>query len=196
MQHQDEGLLDSEIIRRVTGGDVNAFETLIGRYNRLVFGIVSKHLPEASVEDVAQDVFVEAFRSLKSFSEKSPFSHWISKIAVRCCYDFWRKRRKDSEVPICSLSGESQDRLDVLLASRSREIFERDAAKKEAAEVLEYALGKLSANDRMVLTLVHLEGSSLKEAADLLGWNIISVKVHAHRSRQRLRKVISQLLEH
>jgi len=194
MERMDEEPQDSEIISRVIRGDVNAFELLVGRYRALVFSIVLKHVPAEKAEDVAQDAFLEAFRSLSSFAEKSPFLHWLARITVRCCYDFWRGHRH-REIPVSSLSEDSEEWLDQVLAARSREVFEREASRREASEVLAYALGKLSPEDRMVLTLVHLDGHPVKEAAELLGWSVVSVKVRAHRSRQKLRKIISNLLD-
>jgi RNA polymerase sigma-70 factor, ECF subfamily len=195
MQHSGNEQLDVDIISRVIEGDVNAFEVLIARYRSLVFGILLKHVPPDRAEEVAQDTFVEAFRSLGSFSSRSPFKHWLSKIAVRCCYNFWREQYGNKEIPASSFSEDAGKWLDDVLAADSREAFEREAASNDAAEVLAYAMDKLSAEDRMVLTLVHLDGYSVKEAANLLGWSLVLVKVRAHRSRNKLRKIISELLE-
>ncbi len=195
MTHSHKEPQDSEIISRILGGDVNAFELLVERYKSLIFGIVMKHVPYDRVEDVAQDSFLEIFRSLGSYAAKSPFSHWLSKITVRCCYDFWRQHRSNHEQVLSSLSEDSQQWLDTVMAGRSRENFEQEASGREAREILSHALGHLSAKDRVVLTLVHLEGRSVKETSDLLGWSQISVKVRAHRSRSKLRKVISDLLD-
>jgi RNA polymerase sigma-70 factor, ECF subfamily len=186
---------DSEIVRRVTDGDVNAFEVLIDRHRRLVFGIVRKHVPADKVEDVAHEVFIEAFRSLGAFSEKSPFSYWLAKITVRCCYRFWRRHHRNRELPVSSISEQAQQWLDAVTGAASRAAFEREAARKEAAEVLDHALGKLAPKDRMVVTMVHLEERSVQEVAAQLGWSLVAVKVRAHRSRQKLRKIISGLLE-
>ena len=82
--------------------------------------------------------------------------------------------------------------MDNLLADQSNEIFKREAAATEAREVLDHALGRLSAEDRLVVTLVHLEGLPVKEAAVLLGWSTITVKVRAHRSRKKLRRIIQE----
>jgi len=188
-----DGPSDSEIISRVLGGNANAFEALVHRYSRLVAGIVGKHIPRDRVDEVAQDAFVEGFRSLDSFSQTSPFGHWMAKIAVRCCYDFWRKHYRKKEVLISDLSPDAWDWMDNLLAARSDEIFNRKAAAAEAVEVLDHALGKLSAKDRMVLTLVHLEGLPVKEAAVLLGWSQTAVKVRAHRSRKKLHRILLEL---
>jgi RNA polymerase sigma-70 factor (ECF subfamily) len=190
-----DGPQDSEIIARVRYGEVNAFEILVHRYTCTVFRIVSRHAPRDKAEDLVQDTFVEAFRSLGSYSHKAPFSHWLSRVALRCCYGYWRSHRRSAEIPMSSLSEESENWMDRLLAARSREAFEAEAARSEAAEVLSYALDRLSPKDRMVLTLVHLEGHSVQEAASLLGWTVVSVKVRAHRSRTRLRKIILDLLD-
>ncbi|HOV87495.1 MAG TPA: sigma-70 family RNA polymerase sigma factor [Syntrophobacteraceae bacterium] len=185
---------DWDVITRVVEGDVNAFELLVDRHKARVFGIVYRHVPGDRVEDVAQEVFLEAFRSLKSFSGASPLDHWLSRIAVRCCADFWQRRRGSRETPVSSLSPDSEAWLEKVLTAPSREAFHREAARKEAAEVLAYALDRLSPEDRMALTLVHLEGCSAKQAAELLGWSTISVRVRTHRSKKKLRKILSDLL--
>ena len=190
-----DGPQDSEIIARVRDGEVDAFETIVHRYTPLVFGIVSRHVPRDRAGELVQDAFVEAFRSLESYSHKAPFSHWLSRIALRCCYGFWRARRRSPEIPVSSLSDESEDWMDHVLAANSREAFEAESARSEAADILAYALDRLSPKDRMVLTMVHLEGHTVQEAADLTGWTAVSVKVRAHRSRTKLRKIIQELLE-
>lgn len=185
---------DKDIIERVTAGEVNAFEMLIERYRSFVFGIVSKHLPSRSVEEIAHDAFVRAFQSLSTFSGTGPFKYWLAKIAVRCCYDYWRDRHRRNEISLSVLGEEHEQWLDSVLAVESREAFEREVSGREAAEVLNWAMAKLSAEDRMVVTMVHLEGLSVKEAARLLGWSVVGVKVRAHRSRKELRKIIGGLL--
>jgi RNA polymerase sigma-70 factor (ECF subfamily) len=94
-----------------------------------------------------------------------------------------------------SISEDSENWLEGVLSADSQANFEQESERKEAEEVLNYALSRISAEDRMVLTLVHLDGHSVKEAADLLGWSVITVKVRAHRSRNKLRKIITDLLE-
>ena len=184
---------DAEIIERITAGDVNAFETLVGRYRSLVFAIVARHVPQEEVEETAQEAFLRAFQSLGAFSGSGSFKSWLAKIAVRSCYDFWRERHRRREVPLGILGEEHAEWLDSVLAAESREAFERDVSRKEAAEVLNYALAKLSPENRMVVTMVHLEGLPVREAARLLGWSVVGVKVRAHRSRKELRRIIDGL---
>jgi RNA polymerase sigma-70 factor, ECF subfamily len=186
---------DQEIIHRVVSGEVDAFEVLLRRYRSLVFGIVVRHVPHGSVEDVAQDVFVRVYQSLAGFSARSPFRNWLATIAVRSCCDFWRNRERSREVPLSTLTEDHQTWLDGVLACRSREAFLEQTDREEGKEVLHHALERISAEDRMVLSLVHLQGLPVKEAAELMGWSVVKTKVRAHRARREMRKIIAELME-
>ena len=80
--------------------------------------------------------------------------------------------------------------MDHVLAAESDDQFREQARRQEAAELLQWALGQLSAENRLVLTLVHLDGNSVREAAQLLGWSVVNVKVRAHRARRMLRTLL------
>ena len=95
---------DSVIVAQVLRGDVNAFESLLVRHKALVLKIVSKHVPHQEVEETAQDVFVRAFQSLSSFEGRAGFDRWLSSIAVRTCYDYWRRAYRSREVPLTMLT--------------------------------------------------------------------------------------------
>lgn len=180
---------DLEIIRRVLQGEIDRFAQLIARYQQHVAKIANRHVPSDRVAEVAHDVFVRAYSSLSSFSGQTPFEHWLSGIAVRTCYDFWRARRRE-ELPVSALATEHQAWMDHVLAAESDEQFREQARRQEASELLQWALGHLSAENRLVLTLVHLDGYSVREAADLLGWTVVNVKVRAHRARHALRELL------
>jgi RNA polymerase sigma-70 factor, ECF subfamily len=185
---------DDEIIRRVVGGDVNVFEVLLHRYRPLVFRIVLKHVPHDSAEEVAQDTFVRAYQSLSNYAAKGTFPRWLATLSVRSCYDFWRNHARNRELPLSSLTEEHQKWLDEVLAPQSREAFLGHTARQEGKEVLGYAMDRLSAEDRMVVSLVHLDGLSVKEAAKMLGWGMVKTKVRAHRARREMRKIIIELM--
>ena len=191
------GLPDEEIIRRVLAGDTDLFEELLMRYQGHVGRIVAGHVPCERVDEVAHEVFVRAYTSLPTYSFRTPFSHWLSTIAVRSCYDVWREASARKEV---SLSGpsdiaeEQQQWIEHVLASESKERFDAMVRQQEATDLLQGALTQLSPENRMVVTLVHLEGYSVREAAALLGWTVVNVKVRAHRARQQLRKILATVL--
>jgi len=182
---------DAEIVRRVIEGEINAFESLLLRYKDHVLEVVKKHVPYNEVEETAHDVFVRAYQSLSTFKGRSSFKQWLSAIAVRTCYDFWRKRYRSREVPMSSLTEEHQEWLERVVSNRSGQSFDDKASQREARELLDWALDRLSPGDRMVLELVYLEGLSGREAADLLGWTVANVKVRSLRARRRLHNLLA-----
>jgi RNA polymerase sigma-70 factor (ECF subfamily) len=186
---------DLHIVRHVLDGDVNAFEHLLQRYKNYVFSIVRKHVPYSQVDETAHDVFVRAYQSLRTFKGKSSFKRWLSSIAVRTCCDYWRKRYRSRELPISSLSDDHLDWLEKVMSNQSRDSSYEQRAGEEAREMLDWALSHLSAENRLVLELVYLEGLSGKEAAELLGWSVANVKIRSFRSRKKLRKILTRLIE-
>jgi RNA polymerase sigma-70 factor (ECF subfamily) len=186
---------ESDVIRRIRGGDVDAFEALVERHRQRVFAIVGRHLPHDRVPEVAHDVFVAAFQGLASFRGDKPFGHWLARIAVRRCCDFWRAQGRRREQAISALTDDQRAWMDGVLAAPSREAFEEQVARGEARDVVAWALGQLGAKDRMVVTLVHLQGYSVKEASDLLGWSVPNTKIRAMRARHALRKILSKVME-
>jgi len=187
---------DGEIVRQVVAGDVNAFEHLMKRYQRLVLAIVKKHVPCEQIEDTMQDVFMRIYRSLPTYKGNNSFDHWLSVIAVRTCYDFWRERYKTRELPMSSLTEQHQAWLDAAIFDNSSQSFREAGLQNEAREILDWALDRLSAEDRMVLELVYLEGHSVKEAAGLLGWSSANVKVRLFRSRKKLHSLLTGATKH
>ena len=182
---------DAESIDRVLQGDIDRFADLIARHRHHVLKIVQGHVPSDRVEEVAHDVFVHAYRSLPQYSGQVPFEHWLSRLAVRTCYDFWRMSRR-ADVPVSALTEDQAGWLDRALAAESDEQFREEADRRESLEVLEWALAQLSPEHRLVLTLVSLEGRPLREAADLLGWSVVNVKVRCYRARKALRAAFLQ----
>lgn len=182
---------DAESIDRVLQGETDRFADVIARYRQQVLHIVSGHVPADRVAEVAHDVFVRAYRSLSRFSGLVPFDHWLSRLAVRTCYDFWRANRR-ADVPVSALTEGQAEWLDRALSAESEEQFRVQAERRESLELLDWGLAQLSAENRLVLTLVALDGRSVREAADLLGWSVVNVKVRCHRARQALRRVLSE----
>ncbi|MBP1709081.1 MAG: rpoE [Deltaproteobacteria bacterium] len=186
---------DYDIIRRVTAGDINAFGLLVKKYQGHILAVVGNHIPYNQAEEVAHDVFVKAYQSLLTFKFKGGFKQWLSVIAVRICYDFWRKEYRSREIPMSSCSEEEQNLAERAMAKQSIRFTSQENSQKEASELLDRALDKLSPEDRMVLELVYFEGLSAKEAAGLLGWSIANVKIRIFRSRKKLRKILTGFLE-
>ena len=194
MRGYDSNLGDAEIVERVLQGDVDGFECLVERYQTRVFGIAARRVPRRDVEEVAHEAFIRAYTSLARFEGRGDFGAWLSKIAVRACHDYWREVYGRREQPMSDL-GEAQLTAMARLASdRSSRALDESVSADEARSLLAWALNRLSAEDRAVLELVHIEERPVKEAAELLGWSVVNVKVRAHRSRKKLRAILEKLI--
>src|ERR1035437_5173941 len=173
---------DQAIIERVRSGDINAFADLLTRYRAWVFAIVLKHAPRERAEELAHDIFVEAYKALPTYRGTAEFRHWLAGIAVRQCFTFWRRA---SRQPVCcvvnDLLNETQTWLDRASRTESQELFDRQTSRQATRELLEYALERLSAEDRMLVTLLHLEERPVREVAQLMAWSPMNVKVRAYR---------------
>jgi RNA polymerase sigma-70 factor (ECF subfamily) len=185
---------DTEIVQQIIEGDIDAFENLMKRHQDLVVRIVKRHVRPNDIEDSIQDVFVRAYRSLHTFAHKGDFRHWISSIAIRTCHDYWRKVYRSKEVSMSALSEKHHHWLEAVLSNKSGQSIEEKGSQREAKELLDWALAKLSPEDRMVLELVYLEDLSVKDAAGLLGWSVTNVKVRSFRSRKKLKKLLRDLV--
>jgi RNA polymerase sigma-70 factor (ECF subfamily) len=183
-------LNDADIVQRIVEGDVNAFEVLLTRYKDHVLQIVKRHIPYQEVEETTQEVFIRAYQSLPRYKAKGGVKQWLSAIAVRSCYDYWRKTYRSREVPMSSLTKRHEEWFEKVLSDQSNQSFHEKNSQQEAIEILDWALGKLSAEDKMVMELVYLEGLSGKEAARLLGWSVANVKIRSLRSRRKLEKLL------
>ncbi|QTA82924.1 RNA polymerase sigma factor, sigma-24 family [Desulfonema limicola] len=184
---------DLDIIEQIVRGNINAFEIILKKYETHVLNILKKHLPYEQVEETAQEVFIRVYNSLPGFKQKSTFKHWISSIAVKTCYDFWRKQYKTKEVAVASLSEKQQNRMEMILSDQAGQYFKEEELKNETRELLDLALSKLSPENRMVIELTYLEGLSIKQTASLLGWSSANVKIRCFRSRKELNKIMKQL---
>jgi RNA polymerase sigma-70 factor (ECF subfamily) len=193
MGPQSDGLTDSELVDQVVRGETDAFAGLVRRHGALVQRTVNRHVPRGRAEDLVQETFIRAFQSLVNFELGTKFPEWLTTIAVRTCYDYWRGHYRNRESPESSLTEQHRDWADRVTAAQSQERFDQEVRRQEAHEVLAYALDRLSPEDRLVVTLVHLEGLSVEEAARQLGWTAVNVKVRAHRSRRRMRQELEAL---
>jgi RNA polymerase sigma-70 factor (ECF subfamily) len=195
MQNDAVRSSDEEIVRQVLDGNVNAFESVILRHRVLVVTIVKKHVPQDAVEETIQDAFVRAYRSLPTFKGTGNFSQWLSSIVVRTCHDYWRKAYRSREIPLSALTEKHSQWLEQVISQRPEDAQDDTEPQREAKEVLNWALGKLSAGDRMVLELVYLEGLSVQEAAESLGWSKANVKVRSFRAKMKLEKILRRVME-
>ncbi|KWT91083.1 RNA polymerase sigma factor [Candidatus Magnetominusculus xianensis] len=187
--HSDDSALQ-ELIGRIIAGDTDEFEVIVRRYSAYVFKIAASYIPQEAVSEAAQEVFVSAFEGLASFNGKSQFKYWLRTITVRTCYDFWRTHYKSRELPVSSLGEVQQGWFQRVINEDSMGLFRDSEMQRDTVEILNWAMAGLAPIERMLITLVYLEGYSVKEAAQMLNLSTINVKVKALRAKAKLRKKI------
>lgn len=186
---------DDHVIAKVLDGQIDEFNILVERYSGYLFTVVSGFVPYDMVQEIAHDVFIEAYRSLAGYERGGVFKKWLSGIALHRCYDYLRRRYRRKEIPMSCLSENHMEWAEAVMAGKAHDAFIERQARKEAGELLQWAMASLCPEERMVLTLVHLDGLSVKETAEIMGWSVVSVRVRAHRSRKKLRKRLSTLIQ-
>jgi RNA polymerase sigma-70 factor, ECF subfamily len=168
---------DSDLVRRSRDGDHDAFSQLVERHQPSVSRIAWRFSRDPAVhEELVQDVFVEAFLSLDTYSGKAPLANWLARIATRVGYRHWTTTARDKRN--CHL-GPDEWRL---LAKESPDAGDPLAA----AELLHRLLAELPPRDRLILTLRYLENCSIDEAAERAGWSHVMAKVQCWRAIQKL----------
>jgi len=174
---------DEQLVADALAGSGDAFAELAARHKSRVFGIASRFAHNAAeLEDICQDVFIQAFVKLRQYRHDSPFEHWLVRITTHKCYDYLRKRRHRAD----------HISVEAMLESG----HEPHAAPAPVAdpdlERLHAALAQLSPKERLVITLLELEDRSVQEVAGLTGWSAANVKVRAFRARAVLRKILEK----
>ncbi len=174
---------DFDDIRQSRRGDSDAYRRLIERHQEHVGRILWRFSRDRMVhEELVQDVFVEAYLGLRSYRGKAPFEHWLSRIATRVGYRYWKQtaRRRKTE----SFTLEEWDRLP--------DESPQDMDPVEAASLVHRLLAQLSPRDRLVLTLRYLEGCDVNETARRTGWTRSMVKVQTWRAKKKLENLLAE----
>ena len=153
--------------------------------------IVRRHLPFRMAEDdLAQEVFAKLFQNLRRYDPRLPLENWVSRLAINVCRDHLRARACRPELRWADLGSGEQRALESTL--HAAEPIDA-AVAEDARELTRKLIETLNADDRMVLTLLHLEEKSVDEIVALTGWNRALVKVRAFRARARMRKALEAI---
>ncbi len=198
---------DREYVERVLAGEPEVFEQLVRKYNRLggaiAYGVLSDfHL----AEDVVQDAFIRAFEALDSLKEPGRFRAGFAGIVKRRSIDVLRQR-KNPRIRAASLEAGGADAgeggsLGSTVSSDSRRPEQSpDDSQLDAAvhaerrrQVLECISG-LDENDRIIVSLKHMEGMSYREIAELMETSVSAVESRLFRARRVLRKKLAAVLK-
>jgi RNA polymerase sigma factor (sigma-70 family) len=181
---------DTELINKVLGGDKAAYADLMKLHQRFVFTLALRFTKNREdAEEIAQDCFVKAYRSLNTFRNTSKFSTWLYSIVYTTAMTFLRKKRLDVQ----SLDAEG-----VLpkVENRVSDLNADEVEHKSKMVFVNRAIDQLLPDDAAVITLFYQGEQSLEEIGQALGMEVNTVKVKLHRARHRLKEKIENILHH
>src|ERR1051325_8880562 len=176
------GLSDTEIIKQVLGGNQQAYAVLVDRYQSYVFTLTFRFTKNREdAEEVSQDIFVKAYRSLADFKGTAKFSTWLYTIVNTTCITFLRKKRLD----VRSLDDE---RTFEVADNQDSGFKANQVEQKSRQNMVNQAITMLNPDDAEIITLFYKNEQSLEEIGQILGLEPNTAKVRLHRARTRLKE--------
>lgn len=164
--------------------DEGAARALVEAFYPFVASLIRRHVADTDcVEDLAQQTFVRCFAKAAQWDASKPLEPWLARIAINQCRDHYRAQRVRPELRWSDLTEGEQEAMQATLTTAEPK---SEALNDESRALMLRLLDTLSADDRMVLSLLHLDGKSTDEIAKLTGWSRTLVKVRAFRARRKL----------
>jgi RNA polymerase sigma-70 factor (ECF subfamily) len=183
-------LSDIELIDQVLAGNQSAYADLVKRHQRFVFTLAMRFAKgREDAEEIAQDCFIKAYRSLGSFQRQSKFSTWLYSIVYTTAMTFLRKKRVDTD----SIDDETTY---IQVESQSSAYDVNNAENRSRSFYLNQAIEQLLPDDATIITLFYKGEQSLEEIGQALGMEANTVKVKLFRARQRLKEKLERNLKH
>lgn len=187
---------DAELVARVQAGDRAAFGLLVEKYRRKIERLIARLVRDpAEVEDLAQEVFIKAYRAIDTFRGESAFYTWLYRIALNTAKNYLMSARREVETMSTSVEDEEGERFDLLEGQGSDETPERLLLSREIAETVQAAMEGLSEELRTAIQLRELDGLSYEEIAQLMGCPIGTVRSRIFRAREAIAERLRPLLD-
>ena len=184
-------LSDRDRVARILEGDIALGDELVERLRPVVSRIVRGRVTCQSDErDLTQSVFLNVFSSLDQYSGTAPLEHWVSRIAVNVCLHQYRHENRRPEVRRADLSEEQDELLDSL-ANTDEEVSpdKRFAANELVGILFEQLTGK----ERLIMSLLYLDGLNLSEVAKKTGMSNLALRLVAFRARRKMQSGFQKL---
>jgi len=179
---------DQVYINKILDGDANAFAVLVDRYKDLVYTLAMRMVKnKEEAEEVSQDTFIKAYKSLNRFKGDSKFSTWIYRVAYNTCLDRLKKNKRQQQTVTIDEYTEHQVKT-IDNALDRIETQEKQQAIKDCLELL-------PSEDSFLLTLYYFEELSLDEISKIVGLKPNNVKVKIFRSRKKLATILKERLD-
>jgi RNA polymerase sigma factor (sigma-70 family) len=177
---------DTYYIEQILAGNNNAFSCIVDRHKNkaynLAFRICGNH---EEAEELAQDAFIKAYRSLNSFKMKSSFATWLYRIVYNTTISHVRLKKKG----VLSLEDFPADATDFIGSNTTEE----EAEKEYRTSLVNFALQKIGEDERGLVSLYYYEEMSVDEISDVPGISKSNIKVKLFRARQKMLEIIEKV---
>jgi RNA polymerase sigma-70 factor (ECF subfamily) len=186
-----EQILDDAVwIDRICRGDEQAANDMVERLRPTILKCIRRRLPRwMDEEDLVQNVLSKVFSHLNQFSGSVPLEHWVSRIAVNTSLNQIDYEAVRPELRMSDLSEEQE----AVLQNRAG-VSEASQERDHAREAIELLLAHLKPDERLIITLLHIEQRSTQEISELTGLSVSLVKVKAFRTRHKMHRLGQRLL--
>jgi RNA polymerase sigma-70 factor (ECF subfamily) len=177
---------ERELVRQAQRGNVAAYEELARQHQQRIFAVASGVLRRnEDLEDIAQQVLLKVYVSLKRFDLRSSFSTWLYKVTVNECLDYLRKKKVRKLVYEADMSEEQAEQWKILEdAGEARPISA--SRRVELRQLVDGLLAHLPEVEQLMLVLKEVEGLTVEEIGEALNMNVNTVKVRMFRARGKL----------
>jgi RNA polymerase sigma-70 factor, ECF subfamily len=187
---------DAAAVAQALAGDRDAFRQLVERHSHAIFRLAFRMTGnEQDAEEVVQDTFLRAYRSLEQFESRANFGTWLYRIGVNCSLDFVRSRKRHVEGrEVAAPDEDAADPLDSIASAAPGP--DRLAMAGQLRKKVETELSRLSETERTAFMLRHVEGRSIEEIGAILGLRTSATKNSIFRAVQKLRTALEPLAGH
>jgi len=181
---------DIELIEQTLAGNQSAYADLVKRHQRFVFTLALRFAKtREDAEEIAQDCFIKAYRSLNSFQRQSKFTTWLYSIVYTTAMTALRKKRVDTD----SIDDENTY---IQIENQTSGYDVNNVENKSRSYYLNQAIAQLLPDDATIITLFYNGEQSLEEIGQTMGIEPNTVKVKLFRARQRLKEKLERNLKH
>jgi RNA polymerase sigma-70 factor (ECF subfamily) len=187
---------DRELIGRCQRGDEIAFESLVRKYQRELFHLVSWNVGKAAeAEDIVQEILCKVYLSLPRFDNDRPFFPWLRRVAINQCYDELRRTRRRRILRFTELNEQDARVIERFMADTQKE-SSTPAPKsgEELRSLMQKILDRLPEKQRMAIVLRDFKQIPYEEMADIMKCSKQAVRLKVFRARARLRTLVTRAL--
>lgn len=196
MQHMGDREIDQQLVERAQRGDKRAFDLLVVKYQRKLARLLSQFIHDAAeVEDVTQETFIKAYRSLSSFRGDSAFYTWLYRIGINAAKNFLVAQKRRASTTTNEFDIEAAENFEEGNQLRELNTPENELMSKQIAQTVHQALQALPEELRSAITLREIEGLSYEEIASIMSCPTGTVRSRIFRAREAIADKLQSVME-